>query len=74
MEAHMQANGDAKETLSVKSPKVLAEGIVNLFVSPDEFSPLRGFFEPFHGLLFIKRGRKNVSLPHFSEKINSSMP
>jgi hypothetical protein len=46
------------------SPK----GIVNLFISPDEFSPLRGFFGLFHCDSSRKKAEKASLFPTFTKK------
>ena len=44
------------------------DGIVNLFFSPDEFSPLRGFLGLFHGDSSRKETQRTSLFPTFREK------
>jgi hypothetical protein len=44
------------------------EGIVNLFISPDEFSSLRGFFGHFHSDSSRKKTEKRSLFPTFTKK------
>jgi hypothetical protein len=45
-----------------------AEGIVNFFISPDEFSPLEDFFGLFHGDSSRKKAEKPSLFPTFMKK------
>jgi hypothetical protein len=56
------------KTIFLKCFTISYKGIVNLCISPDEFSPLRGFFGLFHADSTRKEFEKPSFFPTFTKK------